>query len=465
MILGGFMVPHPPLIIPEVGRGEEKKISRTIASYETVGRMVSALAPETIVVISPHSVMYSDYFHISPGTKAEGDFGQFRAGQVRIAAEYDEAFRDELLSRLVRDGFPAGTDGERDARLDHATMIPLYFIGRYLSPLPKIIRIGLSGLPLPLHYALGRYLQQTADALNRRTVIIGSGDLSHCLKAEGPYGFQKEGPVYDQRIMKDMGEAAFDRLLDYNDNFLNDAQECGHRSFVIMAGALDGLAVNTQCLSHEDTFGVGYGICTYEVTGRDPDRCFLDSWLKRQQEENQLRRAGEDAYIALARQSVETYVRTGRTMRMPEGLPREMTERAAGVFVSLHRYGNLRGCIGTISAVRSCIAEEIIANAVSACAHDPRFSPVTTAELADLVISVDVLGPTEPIHGPEDLDVRRYGVIVSKGRRRGLLLPNLEGVDTVQRQIEIAAQKAGLSGDEDGLSLERFEVVRHEVKE
>ncbi|MBQ2641562.1 MAG: AMMECR1 domain-containing protein, partial [Lachnospiraceae bacterium] len=121
-----------------------------------------------------------------------------------------------------------------------------------------------------------------------------------------------------------------------------------------------------------------------------------------------------------------------------------------------------RGCIGTISPTCSCIAEEIARNAVSASTQDPRFPAIRPEELDDLEISVDVLGETEHISSLDELDVKRYGVIVTKGIRRGLLLPNLDGVDTVEDQIDIALRKAGLAPDTEGYELERFEVVRHE---
>ena len=159
--------------------------------------------------------------------------------------------------------------------------------------------------------------------------------------------------------------------------------------------------------------------------------------------------------------TIETYVRTGEKISVPERLPEEMYSRRAGVFVSLKEDGRLRGCIGTIAPVRGSIAEEIIENAISAAAKDPRFHAVEPEELERLVYSVDVLGDAEKISSPEELDVKRYGVIVSRGYRRGLLLPDLEGVDTAEDQIEIARQKAGIPEDAEDITLERFEVVRH----
>ncbi|MCR4805593.1 MAG: AmmeMemoRadiSam system protein A, partial [Clostridia bacterium] len=145
---------------------------------------------------------------------------------------------------------------------------------------------------------------------------------------------------------------------------------------------------------------------------------------------------------------------------IPRGLPDEMLSRRAGTFVSLHENGRLRGCIGTIAPTQRNIAEEIVQNAISACSRDPRFLPVTPEELGSLEISVDVLGDLERISSPDELDVKRYGVVVSRGMKRGLLLPNLDGVDTVTEQIRIAREKGGIREGEP-YQLERFEVVRH----
>ena len=459
-VKGAVMVPHPPLIIPDVGQGREKKIQATIDAYHEAAKKIASWKPDTVVVLSPHSIMYADYFHISPGKGAVGSFGQFGAPQVKIQVQYDIQFVDTLCREAEARDLPAGTLGERERRLDHATMIPLWFLNHYTTDY-KVVRIGLSGLPFSMHYMLGQCIQKTAELCEKKIVVIGSGDLSHKLKADGPYGFQKEGPEYDKRIMEVMGSASFDQLFDFTEEFCEKAAECGHRSFLIMAGALDRMAVEARRLMHEGTFGVGYGICTYETKGRDPERDFLRQYEEKIRQAAVQRKASEDAYVRLARQTIETYVRTGRKISIPEGLPEELYAKQAGVFVSLKEEGKLRGCIGTIAPVRNNIAEEIIENAISASARDPRFRPVQPEELDKLVYSVDVLGETEEIVSKEELDVKRYGVIVSKGRKRGLLLPNLEGIDSVEEQIAIAKQKAGIRESDQKIRLERFEVVRH----
>ena len=459
-ILAAYMVPHPPMIVPAVGRGSEEQIRATTRSYEQVAEEIAVLKPDTIIITSPHSVMYADYFHISPGKEARGDFGQFRASQVRFEEEYDTELVAAIAQAAGAQGFPAGVMGERERRLDHGTMVPLYFIRqRYQGG--KIVRIGLSGLPLSEHYRFGQIIREAVDRLGTKAVFIASGDLSHKLQDYGPYGFAQEGPQYDERIMDVCSRASFGELFDFDETFCDRAAECGHRSFVIMAGALDGQAVKAKALSHEDVTGVGYGICTFKPGEPDDSRHFLEQYLSKAGEELAARRAQEDPFVRLARSSVEHYILRHRKMEMPGDLPAELTARRAGAFVSIHEHGKLRGCIGTISPVRDCLAQEIIDNAVSASTRDPRFSPIRADELKWLEISVDVLGDPEPVSSPDELDVKRYGVIVTKGRKRGLLLPDLDGVDTVEEQISIAKSKAGIADWDKKVELQRFEVVRH----
>ena len=458
-VLAGFMVPHPPMIVPEIGRGSEAQITETIRAYERVANEIASLAPETIIITSPHSIMYADYFHISPGRRASGSFASFRAPSVRFDEKYDKELADEIARLADAEDFPAGTMGEREPALDHGTMVPLWFIrNKYKEG--SIVRIGLSGLPLTDHYRLGMIIWDAVRNTGRRVVFVASGDLSHKLQDHGPYGFAPEGPVYDERIMDVMGRASFGELFDFDNSFCDKAAECGHRSFVIMAGAFDGMAVRAERLVHQDVTGVGYGICTFYPEGEDAERHFLDKRLAAVEKELKARRENSDAYVRLARDAVEAYVLRREMITVPDGLPEEMLTQQAGAFVSIHKHGDLRGCIGTIAPTRSCVAEEIIGNAISASTRDPRFPAVQPDELEWLEINVDVLGEPEDIESEDELDVKKYGVIVSSGRKRGLLLPDLDGVDTVEQQVDIAMRKGGINKFEK-YKLQRFEVIRH----
>ena len=199
MIVKAVMVPHPPLAVHEVGRGDEEKISDTLQAYRKAMQEIADAAPETVIILSPHALMYRDYFNISAGSEAYGDMGRFGAGAVAFEKAYDEEFTRTLEDMLEENGFPGGTAYDRDPQLDHGTMVPLYFLDQVFRDY-RIVRIGLSGLSLPMHYRLGMYIAETAERLNRRIAVIGSGDLAHCQKEDGPYGYRPEGPQYDEKI-------------------------------------------------------------------------------------------------------------------------------------------------------------------------------------------------------------------------------------------------------------------------
>lgn len=458
-IVAAFMVPHPPMIVPEVGRGSEKQVEKTIKAYQKVADEIAALKPETIIISSPHSVMYADYFHISPGAGAAGSFASFGAPQVKFNVDYDQELVNLLADKAAAARFPAGTLGEKSKELDHGTMVPLWFILKKYKDF-KLVRTGLSGCDLLKHYEYGTMIKDAVETLGHKVVYVASGDLSHKLQDYGPYGFAEEGPLYDSRIMDVCSGARFGELFDFDENFCEKAAECGHKSFVIMAGALDGKAVDAAQYSHEDVTGVGYGICSFIPKGDDDSRHFLKTRLTLVEEEQEQKRKKSDAYVQLARASAEHFVQTGSVMSLPDWTPAELLNTKAGAFVSIHKFGALRGCIGTIASTQKNLALEIIHNAVSAVSKDPRFEPVTEDELKYLDINVDVLGEAEPIKSQAELDVKKYGVIVQSGYKRGLLLPDLEGVDTVEQQVSIARRKGGI-GPGEKVELFRFEVVRH----
>jgi len=457
-VLGAFAVPHPPIIMPEIGRGEEKKIAATDAAYREAARRCAQMKPDVLIVLSPHSVLYRDYFHISPGRRAHGDFRAFGRPDVRIETDYDAKLAQRIAEEAKEMGLHAGTMGERDANLDHGTMIPLRYFFEQCGRIPAI-RIGLSGFPLIDHYRFGLAIAKAADALDRRAVIIASGDLSHKLKDDGPYGFVPEGPLYDKKVMDALSCADFTALLEFDPVLCEKAAECGHRSFVIMSGAFDGRCVRAEQLSYEGPFGVGYGVVCFSPGEDDPHRRCGEEYLRREREKCAQAAARNDDYVRLARKTLEQFLKTGRAPSVIEDVPEELRRSRAGVFVSLKKFGELRGCIGTIAPVTGSIAEEIMRNAVSAGTQDPRFDPVTKEELPYLIYDVDVLSPAERADR-DKLDPRRYGVIVTSGSKRGLLLPNLDGVDTVEQQLAIALRKAGI-GPGELYFIERFEVVRH----
>lgn len=445
MIIKAYTVPHPPIILPEVGRGEEKKIQNTIDAMDRMGQEIAELAPETIIITSPHAPLLRDGFFVADGAGGTSNFIDFGAPQVVETVSYDEELIETLKNNYKnRPLFSI----ERFSRgLDHATFVPIYFIHKYYKDF-KVLRLGLSGYSAVEHYRLGMAIKESVEALDRRAVFVASGDLSHVLKADGPYGFREAGPVFDKKIVDILSRAAFDELIEFPEDLMEAAAQCGTRSFQIMAGALDGVNVEGELYSYEGPFGVGYSVVGFTPEEQDTNRCFLAE-------------ESEDKYIDLARETIVNYVNDGQIISIPKDLPAEMLDQRAGVFVTLHKDGYLRGCIGTTGPTTGSIAEEIRQNAISSSTQDPRFPAVGPEELDSLEISVDVLKASEKIQDLSQLDPKRYGVIVSRGFRRGLLLPNIEGVDDPESQVNIALKKAGIQPSED-YELERFEVIRHE---
>lgn len=481
-ILAGYVVPHPPLIIPSVGRGEECGIQETIDAYREIARRIVELQPETIVVSSPHAPLYRDGFHVTTDKLLNGSMEAFRAPETTLSVKIDTALADEIIQNAQQSGIVVAPSTWRDHDMDHATFIPLYFIKQAykeagILPEYKVVRVGLSALSPEVHRQFGHAIASAVDATERRCVWVASGDLSHKLKADGPYGYAPEGPELDRQLCALFESGALEKLFELDEYFCECAAECGVRSFQIMAAALEmeyPQGVSSELLSYEGPFGVGYAVAAFEgeLNEGEPSKEDLN-------EESDTALSSDNAldpYVALARASVKTYIKTGRALKLSDYqnqveqlygkdanmLSEEMLSQQAGVFVSIHEWGELRGCIGTIAPTTNCIAEEIIQNGISASTRDPRFPAIEEYELDQLDISVDVLSEAEPIFSLEELDVKRYGVIVTKGFRRGLLLPNLEGVDSVEDQVAIAKQKAGIRVDDWDVELERFEVIRHE---
>ena len=449
-----FMLPHPPLIVSEIGKGREEDIIKTKTSYEKVTEEIENINPDTIIISSPHTKTYSDGFYISKGDSLTGTFENFGAKQVSFKEEIDNELVEEI-EKCNDENYKILYETRDDIELDHGTMVPLYFI-RKRNIKAKIIVVGLSGLPLIEHYRFGMLLQKAINNSNKRVVYIASGDLSHKLQTYGAYGYAKEGHEYDKQIMEVCGKAKFLELLKFKPEFLEKAAECGHRSFTIMAGTFDKLNVDSKEYSHEDITGVGYGICSFYPQGENKERNFYEQYLI--QEEKRV--ISKDELVNLARKTIENYITKNITITVPEDASDEITKNKAGVFVSLHKFGELRGCIGTFLPTKSSIAEEIIRNAIAAATEDYRFDRVTEEELKYLEINVDVLNEPVKINSIDELDAKKYGVIVYSGFKRGLLLPDIEGVDTVEQQINIARRKGNIEPDEE-ITIEKFEVVRH----
>lgn len=465
-ILSTFLSPHPPIVMSEIGRGSERDAEKTIRALNELADRVREESPSTIVVITPHGPVFQDAIAIGYEEVLKGNMRRFGNYDLAFEKQNNLSLVKSIIDRAKRegiyciklDGASAATYGI-DKSIDHGVQVPLYFVDKKYKDY-KLVHITYAMLPYEELYKFGTIIQEAVEDSDEDAVVIASGDLSHRLSDSGPYEYDPAGPEFDKQIIEILKTAEFEKIADMDRSMVRSAGECGLRSIEVMAGTLDGYEVDAKLLSYEGPFGVGYGVMQFVVGAESEDRKLLDKISGSVDKKKSENIKDEDDYVKLARKSLESYVLNNAKIEVPDDLPKEMLSKRAGVFVSIKKNGNLRGCIGTIAATTGNVAEEIIENAINAGVGDPRFSPIRADELDDLEYSVDVLGEAELIDSRDELDVKMYGVIVTKGFRRGLLLPNLEGVNTVEDQISIALRKAGISSDDD-YTIERFEVTRH----
>lgn len=462
MILYAALTPHPPLIVPEIGAEDINQVTATIKAMKAVLAQLAATKPDLVVVLTPHGNVFSDCFSILEEAELHGDFKNFGRADINMQYVNDLDFVYQLQKNSrENDLYLLGISRENaqkhrlNSELDHGILVPLYYLEQTgIKAQIAAISIGmLSSIDL---YKFGTLIQKTADQLKRRVAIIASGDMSHRLKAEGPYSFHPDGSVFDEQIRELIRLGNIEAILNISSDLRENAGECGYPSIVIMLGALDGYELKSKVFSYEGPFGVGYLVAGIIPTVERPS--MMAKYLEHNAEEIKKLRARESAPVRLARRTLESYLRQEDFPGIDNNM-QELLTKQAGVFVSLKKHGQLRGCIGTFLPAYDNLAEEIKHNALAAGLRDPRFMPVKEEELDSLVYSVDILSEPEKC-SREDLDPRKYGVIVAQGTRKGLLLPDLEGVDTVDEQLKIALQKAGISPQEQ-YEIQRFEVKRY----
>jgi AmmeMemoRadiSam system protein A/AmmeMemoRadiSam system protein B len=428
------VAPHPPIMVPEVGREAITEVQNSIDAMAEFARRIIETGAETVVVITPHAPLEEDAFIFYGDESVHANFARFRAPDTGFTFPVDESFLTSLATLAQEENLAlARLTG---AGLDHGSAVPLYFL-RQNGWEGSVVVLGYTFLSNADHMRFGACIKKAADRCGRRIALVASGDLSHRLKPEAPAGYNPNAHLFDEVITGAVRTNDLRRIELVDDQLRRTAGECGFRSMLVAIGATRELTPKCELLSYEAPFGVGYMVAQFTA------------------ESDVLRELP-----SIARNAVELLVRIGKTMKVPARPFGLLAERAA-CFVSIKtKEGDLRGCIGTIEPTKHNLAEEIIANAIGAASYDPRFDPVRADELANLVYSVDVLSPTEPTT-IEQLDPEIYGVVVEevKGRRRGLLLPDIQGITDASQQVQIATRKAGIPPGTP-VKLHRFEVRR-----
>lgn len=460
-----FLMPHPPVLIPEVGQGGEERVINTVNACRQAGDRINALDPDIIIIISPHGVVFKDAVAIITSKELQGDLGKFGAPQIEFRCNIDLKFTHKIIENANNYGIQVAKIDEKTSvrynmpfELDHGAMVPLYFINKNKSY--ELVHITYGFLSSTELLKFGLAIRKAAQELNKNIVVIASGDLSHRLIKDGPYEYNPNGSKFDRKLIEVLQSGDLKGLFNIDRRLIEDAGECGLRSLYILAGIINTERIKTKLYSYEGTLGVGYAVMEFQEVSGDLYKSVVEEKMK----EHKRKIEEGSSYTRLARRNLDNYYTSGRLLNIDDIEEDALILDKKGVFVSLKIHGELRGCIGTIDPVAQCVGEEIIRNSISAALNDPRFHPVKAEELMDIDISVDLLYPPEPACF-EELDPSSYGIIVTSGTRRGVLLPNLEGVNTREQQLQIAMSKGEISPSE-VYELERFKVERFkEVEE
>ncbi|MFH1651342.1 MAG: AmmeMemoRadiSam system protein B [Chloroflexota bacterium] len=392
-----------------------------IYSGPVAGAVISGVAfKDTFILMGPNHTGRGRPFAIM----TEGTW-RTPLGEVAIDTE---------LARLILDESEHLEEDAAAHEFEHSLEVQVPFL-QYFKPDVRIVPIVFAQDSGEVYRQIGEAIARVLNATGRAAVLLASSDMTHYETHESA---QRKDHEAIEAILALDGEGLLRRIAGLGISM------CGYAPTVALIAAAKALGANSAELVLYQTSGETSGDFS-SVVG------YAGITIKKEE---------IPPLVKLARSTVETYIREGKIPKTPAELTPEMREKA-GVFVSIHKAnGNLRGCIGTFAPLQSNVAGEVITNAISAATRDPRFTAVTPKELNQLHYSVDVLTAPEPVKDTSGLDPKRYGLIVESGWRRGLLLPDLEGVDTAEDQIDICRQKAGIGPDEP-VKLYRFEVKRY----
>lgn len=478
-ILAGYLMPHAPVFLEAIGHQQIRAVQKTIESMHQIGKEVKELEPDVIVFVSPHGPVFSDAIAVYDLDSYKGDFHAFGEFELEYEFRVESKFLRllcELSDENGLDYYPLKKNQfkefHHDAKLDHGVLVPAHFIYKHVDHIP-MVAMSYGTFPYLRLIKNGKLLKTVSDRLGLKIVVVASGDMSHALKDSGPYAYDPNGPWFDDFMKKSIDEQKPWDVFTESQDKIEHARECGLRSFAVMLGALEGSKIKSEVLSYEGPFGVGYLCASFKT---DEDNCTSD-WL------NQLEQKLQNQYddhiqkesflVKFARLVIEERVKgrvppaltvsnshvkiNNTSLEWPE--KNDFLNMRRGTFVSIKNESGLRGCIGTIMPTQKNIIDEIYKNAIAAATKDYRFNPIETSELQSLIISVDVLSELEEVDNQSQLSPDRFGVIVSSKGRQGVLLPNLESIETVEDQLKIACNKGGFSVDEID-KISRFTVDR-----
>lgn len=259
-IIFSAIVPHPPILIPNIGKDNAKQLKQTTASYEKLKNKLELAEPDTIIVISPHGLLQAEAFSLNlcPDFSANfEDFGDFTTKKKWIGdVGLSYRIREELETKAPLQLTSQGT-------LDYGAAIPLFLLTEKIKP--KIIPLNYAGLNHQAHFEFGVLLGRILQRTKSRIALIASGDLSHRLTKSAPGGYSAKGKKFDKRLIEYLKSREYEKILDIDEETIEIAGECGLKSILILVGLINKIKHQPRLLSYEFPFGVGYLAMDFEI--------------------------------------------------------------------------------------------------------------------------------------------------------------------------------------------------------
>lgn len=433
MLCSAYIVPYSPLLLPNIHDEVQDQLQATASAYHQVAKEIGEYHPDTIVIISTKAFGYKDYIHIAPGEQAVGSFAKYDHSEYAIAVEYDTVLVNQICSLAKRNHIPAGKRGEHPPDLDVGTMTPLFFINQYMSGY-RVVRISTSEMDDEQLDRLGQCITAAAEDIDRKIVIIVSGELSKRLSQDSPYGYHKDAAVFDQYIVSSLKDNDLESWNHINFDLKKASAQTILGALHILKGAISDTLFHSSSLSYEAPFGIGWLIASFHNKDRNP-------------------------YCALARSAMLHYLKHGKSMARIDISDPKLKQRG-GIIISLYIHNKLYAYAGTIHPSYPTIAQEIVHNAILAGFHTSQKAPLSKEQLMRCEIKIHLLSEYEPIFFIEDLNVKYDGLIVMNNQRQGIVFPNTTGIQTPAEQLATALKKGGIDADE-YYTMERFKLEQY----
>lgn len=433
MLCAAYIVPNSPLLLPMIHEEVHDQLQATVHAYHQAAKEIGAYHPDTIVIISTKAPGYKDYIHIAPGEQAVGNFAKYGHSEYAIAVEYDTVLVNQICSLAKRNHIPAGKRGDNAATLDSGTMVPLFFINQYINSY-RVVRISISEVDQDQLDRLGQCISAAAEDMDRRIVVIVSGELSKRLNSDSPYGYAKEAAVFDQFILSSVKDNDLEAWNHVNSDIGKASAQTILPALQIFKGAISDTLFRSALLSYEGPFGIGWMVAAFHNKDQNP-------------------------YCALARNALLYYWENGKSMTKLPKIDAQL-KRRGGVIISLYLHNELYGYAGSIHPMYPTIAQEIVHNAVTAGFRNSQKEPLTKAQLMRCDIRIYILSEYEPIFFIEDVNVKYDGLIVTGNQKQGVIFPNSAKVQTPQQLLDAALKKGGIDADE-YYTIERFHLEQY----